>query len=558
MHLLDTLTYTSILFCAYYFIRLTTRPLQEKIKLNFSIYYGLFYGMMAILTQLAPFKLHDGVIVDARNIFIALSTFLGGPISGVITLIFSISNRLVLGGLGVTAGIVIMLVAFFYGLTLRQLYQKKLKRQPRFYEIWLISLVLSFLGISIAYLILPKEIALEMIKRYLTNLVVIDFIWTFIFWEFELSEINRIKEQEYTIRNEHLLQVTQDLAKIGNWIIDFENDRVSLSKNIQRIIKIDDNHLYSIRDFIDTFAYSEEDKLIISEQISNIKNSLLTNDIIFFNILGKSNQKIPIACKTTKYPDEKQNVAHGFVQDISEISDLKQQLKKSYKLATLGELAAGIGHDINNPLFVAQANFELLELNLPDEIKFANHQHISRIKKALVMTQKIVKGLRSYAEKRTQNLEPIGVHSVINEAVQMFQDIIQVETNQVKLKLNAENDQIIGNESELHQVLLNLLINASQAIEHKENALISIETLNQKSHLLIKVTDNGKGIAKTEFEKIFDSFYTTKDELKGTGLGLSIARKIIRDFKGQITVDSVKDQFTCFTIELPSLDHKEL
>jgi signal transduction histidine kinase len=263
--------------------------------------------------------------------------------------------------------------------------------------------------------------------------------------------------------------------------------------------------------------------------------------------------------------------------DITAEENMKRQLIQSYKLASLGKLVAGVAHEINNPntfirgnikimseafrdiqpildneykenksLKIARLNYEVFRENIPilldDMMAGAN-----RIKK-------IVDGLRNFA-KKDEGLLTDEVD--INQLVQNNLRITSKEVRKhARLELNLDSDvpNFKGNIQKLEQVLMNMLINAAQAME-KDDGLIVVKTcMNKtKNEVIVKIVDNGKGMDDDTKKHIFDPFFTTKRDKGGTGLGLSISYGIIQEHKGRIDVDSQVGVGTTFTIHIPAL-----
>jgi len=261
--------------------------------------------------------------------------------------------------------------------------------------------------------------------------------------------------------------------------------------------------------------------------------------------------------------------------DNTKHKQIESQLIQSYKLASLGKLVAGVAHEINNPntfilgnlkiideafndilpildkhqannpdFKVARLNYEIFKENIPilikDMVKGANR------------TNKIVADLRNFARKDEGKLsDDIDINDIIKNNLTLTQKHIK---KVARIDFNLGNDIPVfkGSIQKLEQVLLNLILNAAQAIENG-NGKVGIETLFEKrsNEILIKIADNGKGMDEKTLKNIFDPFYTTKRNKGGTGLGLSISYGIIKEHNGTITVDSKVDEGTTFTIRIP-------
>ncbi|MBF0568030.1 MAG: response regulator [Nitrospirae bacterium] len=263
---------------------------------------------------------------------------------------------------------------------------------------------------------------------------------------------------------------------------------------------------------------------------------------------------------------------------IADSKTLEEQLVQNAKMASIGELAAGIAHEINNPVGFIHSNMGNLrkfflkisdlialydELELPAASKEAvqkvkadiNYDYLKTrinemIERSIVGTeriQKIIMDLRSFSRKDTG--EAAGAD--INEAIDTTSRFL---TYEYKERINITKDfgtlpMVVCNIGKLNQVFLNILANACQAIEG--NGEVKMKTRSEGDTVRIEISDTGSGVPKDKIDKIFETFFTTKPVGKGTGLGLSISLSIIKQHKGTITVDSEQGKGTTFTIVLP-------
>ncbi|HQP50978.1 MAG TPA: ATP-binding protein, partial [Syntrophorhabdaceae bacterium] len=250
-----------------------------------------------------------------------------------------------------------------------------------------------------------------------------------------------------------------------------------------------------------------------------------------------------------------------FSRVITKEKNMEQQLLQADKLASLGQLVSGIAHEINNPntfikgnlmiiqealsdmlpiidrafesdpsLKIARLNYEIFRQSIPvlvdDMVQGAN-----RIKG-------IVDGLRKFAKKDEGLLnEQVNVNNIIESCLRLVDNQIK-RTSDVNVEFDPDLPEVIGNSQKLQQVVVNVLINASQAID-KPKGNIMVETYRENAEeIVVKISDNGKGMDEKTLKQIFDPFFTSKRHHGGTGLGLSIAYGIIKEHKGRIDVES--------------------
>jgi two-component system NtrC family sensor kinase len=235
---------------------------------------------------------------------------------------------------------------------------------------------------------------------------------------------------------------------------------------------------------------------------------------------------------------------------------LDERLLQSQKLAAIGQLSAGIAHEINNPLAIIRQEAEWMQLLLTKE-KIAGPQEREELQGSLrqIVQQvdrctEIVRNLLDFARKRQPVIQAVDVNRTIEDMTML----VEKEARHHNIKIVREYDQnlpaIYSDAPQLRQVFLNLLTNAAHAIG--QDGTITITTGQQGNgsvHIMIR--DTGCGIPPEDLKKIFDPFFTTKAEEKGTGLGLSICHGIIQRLGGEIGVQSTVGRGTTFTIVLP-------
>lgn len=219
-----------------------------------------------------------------------------------------------------------------------------------------------------------------------------------------------------------------------------------------------------------------------------------------------------------------------------ELKEAQGKLIQAEKLATIGTLAGGVAHEINNPLAAILTNAQML---LSEKLDPGSMESLQLIEEAAERCRIIVQKLMKYSRKSSpgESFDLVDLNEAVEQTIALLQ--YQLEQDNVKLvkKLSASGG-VLGNANELAQVLTNLILNARDALRNKQNAQIEIRTFDRDSKTIVEVEDNGDGIPAEIVSKIFDPFFTTKDVGKGTGLGLSIVQGIIEKHGAQIDVKS--------------------
>ncbi|MCF8079944.1 MAG: two-component sensor histidine kinase [Desulfobacterales bacterium] len=264
---------------------------------------------------------------------------------------------------------------------------------------------------------------------------------------------------------------------------------------------------------------------------------------------------------TTAFVISKKMVARVAKAD-KEKELMNDQIIETGKLASLGELAAGIAHEINNPVAIMVEEAGWIEDLLEDE-EFKEGENLNEFERALtqIRTQgqrckEITHKLLSFARKTDSRIQVVSVNDLIEELVLLSEQRAKYSNVTIQLDLQKDLPTVKVSESELQQVMLNLINNALDAMDNIGGTL-KISTRTEENniiigdHILMEVTDNGPGIPTANLAKIFDPFFTTKPVGKGTGLGLSICYGIVKKMGGDILVKSIMGEGTTFIVKVP-------
>lgn len=242
-----------------------------------------------------------------------------------------------------------------------------------------------------------------------------------------------------------------------------------------------------------------------------------------------------------------------FLKSMQELDERKKMAIQNAKLASLGEMASGIAHEINNPLAVIQSRTLHMKRQIdrgqydPENFK----ESLQKINTTVDRIAKIIRGLKSFSRNADGDpLMPVSIKSIVENTLELCNE--KFRNNQVILKVDPIPDITIHcRESQIVQVLLNLLNNAYDAVETRENRWVHLSfNMMRRNHISIIVTDSGEGIPETIAQNIMQPFFTTKDVGKGTGLGLSISKGIVEGHHGEIYLDR-KNRNTRFVVSLP-------
>jgi PAS domain S-box-containing protein len=305
----------------------------------------------------------------------------------------------------------------------------------------------------------------------------------------------------------------------------------------------------------------------VRERIEPILGREGANPILILKLLGKGGIPVDFESSSICIQFGGKSAVMMVLRDITKQNQLEHQAIHNEKLATVGTLAAGIAHEINNPLTYVLANLVFLRENLDDlkrQMDENGHvnveypklfeeilEEINETAQGGERIREIVRGLKSFVRADEDEVALVDLNRTIESAINMT-------FHEFKHKARVEKDfalhlpLLTANVGKLQQVFINLLINAAQAIEGNDpvDNKIHIRTGQQDGSLFVEFTDTGKGIPANVLPNIFEPFFTTKPVGVGTGLGLSICDKIIKFYKGAIEVKSRVGEGTTFTVRL--------
>ena len=228
------------------------------------------------------------------------------------------------------------------------------------------------------------------------------------------------------------------------------------------------------------------------------------------------------------------------------------------KLASVGRLAAGVGHEINNPLAIINQKTglieDLLSMSEPFEHKETIEQCLQVVDQSVDRCRAITHRLLGFARRTEVCSEKVDINETIKEVLQFLENSMTYSRIKIELKLGDHLPALTSDRLQLQQILLNIINNAIDAIG--KDGEVSIVTHLVAGDIRIVIQDNGPGIDEKTLSHIFETFYTTKETGKGTGLGLSITYGLIKKLGGDITVRSKLNAGTAFTLTLP-LENKD-
>lgn len=358
------------------------------------------------------------------------------------------------------------------------------------------------------------------------------------------------------IEKNYLLKDTQ---RMKDHILDSINSGVIVIDNNHRVISF---NRAAERITGHSFLELKDQNLTIyplkkSETHFVILETLQTQNVFFEKetyLLSKAGKEIPIVISTSLLYDEQGNIqgATAVFRDISIIKNLEEQIKQSERLALIGSITAGIAHEIRNPLLPIRTAASLLVKKLED-----NHSLYELANIILRESENMNSFLTNFvnlAKPPSKKPERVNIKGIINEAVDLIGHELSSKNITLKTSLPLEGPYVLATKGELKQVMLNLILNSKDAVI--DNGIIEIKVTEENHFAVIILNDNGGGMDEETRLRIFDPFFSTKEE--GMGLGLSIVQSIIIKYGGSLKVESNPGLGTTFKIALPLMEEDDI
>lgn len=289
----------------------------------------------------------------------------------------------------------------------------------------------------------------------------------------------------------------------------------------------------------------EQERLQQLSHATNTQGYVTCEDL---HIIAKGGRVVPVSVYFGTLEHRGEHTIQGIYMDVSDRKHLESQLIQSEKMAAIGQLAAGIAHEIRNPLgIIMNALYDLSEI-LPTgnpEVR----EDLQIAKDEIVRAQEIITNLLEFSRESSAEMEEVNINELLRRTLRLMHKYLQ--TNNVRVLTSfGKVGTCVANQNALRQVFLNLITNAVQAMPKGGELRLRTQRAPDKN-VVIECSDTGIGIAAQHLNSIFNPFFTTKEPGQGTGLGLSVVHSIIKRYRGNISVQSKPNLGTTFLIELP-------
>jgi len=300
-------------------------------------------------------------------------------------------------------------------------------------------------------------------------------------------------------------------------------------------------------------VYPDDREMVRRKAVGMLKG--LSGQGYEYRSVTRSGEVLTIYETVTPIQYQGKRAALGSYMDITERKQIEEQLIVTDRLASVGELASGIAHELNNPLtgVIGFSDLLMTREDVPEDIR----EDLTIINREAVRASQVARHLLTFARKHPDEKLPTYINNIIRLVLELREYEQRVNNIVVKAELADDLPPVLANDFQLQQVFLNIIINAEHfMIEEHGRGTLTIITEQEGDIVRITLTDDGPGIAPDHLSHIFDPFYTTKEVGQGTGLGLSICYGIITEHGGKIYAESKLGKGATFTIELPVLEEE--
>jgi PAS domain S-box-containing protein len=379
------------------------------------------------------------------------------------------------------------------------------------------------------------------------------------------SDITENKKAEKTLQeSEEKLQLIIETSPVGICTVDPLGNFVTTNLAYEQMVGYSKEELRGLSFFDVTHPDDRPDNRRLFREMFSLQTSGFS---IEKRYIHKDGTMIEVAVHASGVMDAEGRTKFGtaFIEDITdkkkaeaERKSLEQQSRQAQKMESVGQLAGGVAHEINNPINGIMNYAQLIKDKIGEENPLS--EYTSEIIHETERVSKIVKNLLVFARQDRESHSPAKLKDIIDDTMSLIQTVIKRDQITLIADISDDLPKIKCRSQQIQQVVMNLVTNARDALNEKypgfnDNKKIEITSASVKKDgrqwIRTTVEDRGIGISFDTVERVFDPFYTTKERFRGTGLGLSISYGIVKDHKGELTVESEPGQYTRFHMDLP-------
>lgn len=541
---------------------------EEKVKPGIrQVLSGTILGVICIAVMLNPLHWQQGVIFDTRSVLLCVTGLFFAPLSAFITMVMATAYRIHLGGNGVWMGVAVILASGGIAMIWKTRTKTALEAIS-LAELYALGLVVHVVMLGLMVL-LPGPIVLHTFGVIGIPVLVIYPVATALLGKMMANRRARNQADSALKESEERWQYALEGSGDGVWDREIRTGKVFYSDQWKRMLGFARSEIAHTPEAWKDLVHPEDREKVL-EELHRHQCGESPEYLAEYRIRCKDNSyKWILARGKVTARDQQGNALRivGTHTDITERRLLEEQLRQAQKMEAVGQLAGGVAHDFNNILTTIIGRTYLLQSKLSDRKDLLVHadQVALAAERATALTQ----GLLSFSREQVLDLRRIGLNEAVRKASDIFSRLVR-EDIEISIQLSEKNPVICADESQMIQVLMNLVTNARDAIAGPGTIGITTEAVILDQHLpmtiggsippgryaALFVADTGSGMNSETQKKIFEPFYTTKEVGKGTGLGLSVVYGIIERHNGYINVQSNPGEGTTFSVYLSAIEEQ--
>jgi len=366
----------------------------------------------------------------------------------------------------------------------------------------------------------------------------------------DITERRRLEEA--LRRSEERLRRYLESSPDGIYVSDLKGNFIYGNNAAERLIGYMKEELIG-KSFLDLGVLPPE-QVLKAAQLLELNTAGKPTGPDEFELIRKDGSRVWVEISTYPITEGGSTEVIGIARDITKRKHMEQQLQLAGRLAAVGELAAGVAHELNNPLAVIQGYSELLTSR--QDLDESVRKDVDTIYREALRASKITKNLLSFARQHDPEKRYISINEVVEKTLELRAHQMKVNNIELVTELQPDLPGTMADFYQMQQVFTNIVINAEQAMaDANGGGKLVVRTQRLDNFVQVSFADNGPGISEENLKRIFDPFFTTKDVGKGTGLGLSICYGIVQAHQGRMYARSKLGEGAAFFVEIPIVDN---
>lgn len=539
---------------------------QETIKpVVRRILTGTILGAICIAVMLNPLQWHQGIIFDTRSVLLCVAGLFFEPLSAFIAMGMAAAFRIHLGGYGAWMGVAVILASGSIAMIWRRMRKSDLV-DISLQELYTLGLVVHLVMLGLMAL-LPGPLVMETLRKIGIPVLIVYPVATALLGKMMAGRHAQKRAETAFQESEERWQYALEGSGDGVWDREIQTGRVFYSDQWKRMLGFAPDEIAHTPEAWKELVHPEDREKVL-EELRRHQRGETPEYLAEYRIRCKDKSYKWVLARGKVTARDPQGNALRIVGTHADITDrrlLEEQLRQAQKMEAVGQLAGGVAHDFNNILTTIIGRTYLLQGKLTDREDLLVHaeQVALAAERATTLTQ----GLLSFSREQVMDLRQISLNKAVCKASDIFSRLVR-EDIEIIIQLSEKDPVVFADESQLVQILMNLVTNARDAITGTGKIRISTGsvildrqlpmtiggTIPPAAYATLFVTDTGCGMAAETQTRIFEPFFTTKEVGKGTGLGLSVVYGIIQRHNGYMSVQSSPGKGTTFSVYLSSCE----